>query len=86
MDPLKLINDQIIKEKACIDDMVKEVAMHTQDGRYRLAAERGRDMQNSITRLQQLEGQKKLYLLALKFVDDKEINAEVVKKVVEMAR
>ncbi|MFJ8099357.1 hypothetical protein [Lysinibacillus sp. NPDC096212] len=85
MDALKQINNQIIKEKACIDDMVKEVAMHTQDGRYRLAAERGRDMQNSISRIQQLEGQKELYLTALKFVD-KGINVEVVKKVVEMAR
>ena len=85
MDALKQINNQIVKEKACIDDMVKEVAMHTQDGRYRLAAERGRDMQNSITRIQQLEGQKELYLTALKFVD-KGINVEVVKKVVEMAR
>ena len=84
MDPLKLINNQIIKEKACIDDLVKEVTIHTQDGRYQLAAERGREMQNSIARIQQLERQKELYLTALKFVD-KGINVEVVKKVVEMA-
>jgi len=85
MDTLKKINNQITKEKACIDDLVKEVAMHTQDGRYRLAAERGRDMQNSIIRIQQLERQKELYLTALKFVGNG-INVEVVKKVVEMAR
>jgi len=55
LDAIKLINNQIIKEKACIDDLVKEVAIHTQDGRYQLAADRGRDMQNSIIRIQQLE-------------------------------
>lgn len=58
MDALKRINDQIIKEKACIDDLIKEIAIHTQNGRYELAANRGRDMQNSIIRIQQLEGQK----------------------------
>jgi len=79
LDPLKLINDQIIKEKACIDDLIKEVAMHTQNGRYQLAADRGYDMQNSINRIRQLEGQKGLYLIALKYVG-KGIDVEVVKK------
>lgn len=64
MDPLKLINNQITKEKACIDDLIKEISMHTQNGRYQLAADRGRDMQNSIIRIQQLERQKKLYVQA----------------------
>ncbi|MFY0521394.1 hypothetical protein ACOMCU_26795 [Lysinibacillus sp. UGB7] len=64
MDTLNLINNQIIKEKACIDDLIKEVAMHTQNGRYQLAAERGRDMQISISRIQQLERQKELYTAA----------------------
>ncbi|MGN4127669.1 hypothetical protein ACMGD3_22065 [Lysinibacillus sphaericus] len=64
MDPLKLINNQIIKEKACIDDLIKEVAMHTQNERYQLASERGRDMQNSIMIIQQLERQKQLYIAA----------------------
>ncbi len=83
MDPLKLINDKIIKEKACIDDLIKEIAMHTQNGRYRLAAERGHDMQNSINRIQQLEGQKGLYLIAIKYVE-KGINAEVVQRHVQV--
>ena len=81
MDALKRINDQIIKEKACIDDLIKEIAMHTQNGRYELAANRGRDMQNSI--IQQLEGQKELHLLALKYVG-KGINAEVVPRHVQV--
>ncbi|WP_431808764.1 hypothetical protein [Lysinibacillus sphaericus] len=83
MDALKRINDQIIKEKACIDDLIKEIAMHTQNGRYELAANRGRDMQNSIIRIQQLEGQKGLHLLALKYVG-KGINAEVVPRHVQV--
>lgn len=83
MDALKQINNQIIKEKACIDDLIKEIAMHTQNGRYELAAERGRDMQNSIIRIQQLEGQKGLYLLALKYVE-KGIKAEVVPRHVQV--
>jgi len=68
LDAIKLINNQIIKEKACIDDLVKEVAIHTQDGRYQLAADRGRDMRNSIIRIQQLERQKELYLHAVDLV------------------
>lgn len=78
------IDEQIEREQYCIDDLIKEIAIHTQNGRYQLAAERGRDMQNSIARIQQLYRQKELYLVALKFVD-KGINVEVVKKVVEMA-
>ncbi|MGE7940661.1 hypothetical protein ACQKNB_01100 [Lysinibacillus xylanilyticus] len=78
------IDEQIEREQYCIDDLIKEITIHSQNGRYQLAAERGRDMQNSIARIQQLYQQKELYLLALKFVD-KGINAEVVKKVVEMA-
>lgn len=76
MDAIKLINNQIIKEKACIDDLVKEVAIHTQDGRYQLAADRGRDMQNSIIRIQQLERQKELYLYAVDLVSKN--NREVI--------
>lgn len=83
MDALKRINNQIIKEKACIDDLIKEIAVYTQNGRYELAAERGRDMQNSIIRIQQLEGQKELHLLALKYVG-KGINAEVVPRHVQV--
>jgi len=64
LDPLKLINSQILKEKARIDDLIKEISMHTQNGRYQLAADHGRDMQNSIIRIQQLERQKELYLQA----------------------
>ncbi len=83
MDTLKQINNQISKEKACIDDLIKEINIHTQNGRYQLAADRGRDMQNSIIRIQQLERQKKLYLVALKFVDAG-INVEVVKRHVQV--
>lgn len=83
MDPLKLINDKIIKEKACIDDLIKEIAMHTQNGRYQLASNRGHEMQKTINRIQQLEGQKELHLLALKYVG-KGINAEVVPRHVQV--
>ena len=83
MDALKNINNQISKEKACIDDLIKEIVMHTKDDRFRLAAERGRDMQNSIMRIQQLERQKGLYLTAIKFVNQG-INIEVVKRSVQV--
>lgn len=79
MDTLTPINNQIHKEKACIEDLIKEIAMHTQEARYQLAAERGRDMQNSIARIQQLEGQKQLYVIAAQFVNQG-INAQVVKR------
>lgn len=64
MDPLKLIEIQIAKEKLCVEDLVKEVVLHTKVGRYQLASDRGRDMQNKIIRIQQLERQKELYLQA----------------------
>ncbi|MFJ7950375.1 hypothetical protein ACIQZG_02485 [Lysinibacillus sp. NPDC096418] len=82
MDALKLINNQIVKEKTCIDDLTKEIVIHTNDGRYGLAADRGRDMQNSIMRIQQPERQKGLYLTAIKFASQG-INAEVVKRSVQ---
>ena len=68
MDSLKLIETQIAKEKLCVDDLVKEVSLHTKVGRYQLAADRGRDMRNSIIRIQQLERQKELYLHAVDLV------------------
>jgi len=76
MDPLKQIETQIAKEKLCVDDLVKEVALHTKVGRYQLAADRGRDMQNSIIRIQQLERQKELYLYAVDLVSKN--NREVI--------
>ena len=57
--------------------------MHTKDDRFRLAAERGRDMQNSIMRIQQLERQKGLYLTAIKFANQG-YNIEVVKRSVQI--
>lgn len=48
LETFKIINNQIIKEQACIDDLIKEISIHTQNDRYQLAAERGRDMQNLI--------------------------------------
>ena len=83
MDALKNINNLIAKEKACIEDLIKEISMYTNDGRYPLAAERDRDMQNSIKRIQQLEGQKDLYLIASKFINNG-INMEVVKRSVQV--
>lgn len=68
------INNEISREKACIDDLIKLMSMHTHAGRLEEAARLGRDMQNSISYIQKLEKQKQLYQMALKF------NGKVVKR------
>lgn len=64
MGVLTSINNEIWKEKACIDDLTKEFAMHVQEGRYEIAVEKHGDVLKSLNRIQQLNGQKRLYFIA----------------------
>lgn len=56
------ISLEIAKEKACIDDLLNMIRMHTQDGRIDLAIARNRDMLRSLERVQKLENQRRFYL------------------------
>ncbi|MEG0450502.1 MAG: hypothetical protein RR595_11655 [Lysinibacillus sp.] len=79
MDNVKTINDQILKERACIDYLIKEFSMYVQDGKYEMAAERHQDVHKSITRIQQLERQKHLYVTAMELTNNG-YKAKVVKR------
>lgn len=63
---LTQINNEINREKACIDDLIKMICMHTQEGRLEIAARLGRDLQNSIAQIQKLEHRKNLYITTMK--------------------
>lgn len=49
------LHTQLIKERACSEDLITMIGMHIQDGRYDLAADRSKDLNNSISRLQRLQ-------------------------------
>ncbi|WP_346234540.1 hypothetical protein MKY04_12805 [Lysinibacillus telephonicus] len=63
MDLTKL-NNEIQREKSCIDDLIKMIGMHTQENRLEEAAQLGRDLQNSIATIQKLEQQRNFYITA----------------------
>lgn len=76
------INIHIQREKSCIEDLIKLIGMHTQEGRLELAAQLGRDLQNSIKTIQKLEQQKNLYITTMKLAE-RGILTKVVKKHVQ---
>jgi len=81
---LTQINNEIWKEKACIEDLIKMISMHTQEGRYQHAARLGRDLQNSIKHIQMLE-QQRFYITARNLAAQG-ILTKVVKRCEELVR
>lgn len=79
---LTKINQKIQREKACIDDLIKLIGMHTQEGRLELAAQLGRDLLNSISTIEKLEHQKRFYITVTKLAEQG-ILVKVVKRYVE---
>lgn len=75
---LKTVELEILKEQACIEDLLTVIGIHTKSGRLDLAAKRGADMQASIKRIQELKC-KQLQLIAQKF-QLQNVNVKVVKK------
>lgn len=67
MGILTSLNNEIWKEKSCIEDLTKEFLMHVQENRMDIAAKSHQDIHKSINRVQQLNRQKYLYLIAIKF-------------------
>lgn len=61
---LTQINNEIAREKSCIDDLIKLIGMHTQENRLEEAARLGQDLQKSIKTIQKLEQQKSFYITA----------------------
>lgn len=82
---LTQLSNEIEREKACIDDLIKMISMHTQEGRLEMASRLGRDLQNSIAQIQKLEQQKSLYITAMKLAKQG-ILSKVVKRSEAMAR
>lgn len=76
---LKSINFEIAKEKACIDDLLNMIRMHTQDGRIDLAIARNRDMLRSLERVQKLENQRRFYI-TIHNLSKQGVLCEVVKR------
>ncbi|MBM7607543.1 hypothetical protein JOD29_000787 [Lysinibacillus composti] len=82
---LTQLNNEIFREKSCIDDLIKMISMHTQEGRYQQAARLGRDLQNSINHIQKLEQRKKFYITTENLAK-KGILVKVVKRYEELVR
>lgn len=76
---LRMISLEIAKEKACIDDLLEMIGMHTQDGRLDLAMARTIDLIRSIERIQKLENQRRFYL-TIHDLSNLGILCEVVKR------
>ncbi|RUL56493.1 hypothetical protein [Lysinibacillus antri] len=78
MGILTSLNNEIWKEKACIEDLTKEFVMHVQENRFELAATKHQDIHKSIKRVQHLHRQKQLYSIAVKFEREARRYAEKV--------
>lgn len=76
---VNLINLEIAKEKACIEDLLIMIGLHTRKGQLELAAARGRDMLRSLERIQKLENQRRFYI-TVKNLARQGILCEVVKR------
>lgn len=79
---VKSINLEIAKEKACIEDLLITIGIHTRKGQLELAAERGRDMLRSLERIQKLENQLRFYI-TVNSLARQGVLCEVVKRHVE---
>ncbi|MBD8026455.1 hypothetical protein H9636_07255 [Ureibacillus sp. Re31] len=77
---LTKINNEVFKEKACIDDLLVLIKMHTQEGRFEIAERLTQDLQNSIATIQKLEQRREFYITAKKLAKQG-ILTEVVKRV-----
>lgn len=62
------INNEINREKTCINDLLKYIEIHTKEGRYDLAQARANDIVKSLNQIKSLE--------ALRMV--KQVEKEVV--------
>ena len=56
-----MVNKQIQKEQACIEDLTKEIKMHVRVGRIGLAKQREQDLHNSLNQLAKLHERKRLW-------------------------
>ncbi len=78
MGILTSLNNEIWKEKACIEDLTKEFVMHVQENRFEIAVSKHQDIHKSIKRVQQLYRQKQLYQIAVRLEREAKRCAEKV--------
>ena len=78
------IDEQIVRELTCIDDLTDVIKLHAKAGRINIAKQLERDLHNSLTQLEKLHKKKELWTTVAD-LNQRGILVQVVKKFAHQA-